>query len=125
MSSFEYHDIKADAAGIGIPASDISVRYRYRSILVPDWIRYFRYRTGSDSCILFHSGTGLTGCRTVWHSGIYMRTPCTSLLLVVERHIRASMLLLVDRKTFCTSIYTSLCGVKPTNFVMLTNQLKS
>ena len=33
----------------------------------PDWVRY---RTGSGIGILFHSGTGLTGCRTVWHSGI-------------------------------------------------------
>ncbi len=37
--------IKADAAGIGIQAYDIKVRYR--SIPVQDWVPLFRYRTGS------------------------------------------------------------------------------
>jgi hypothetical protein len=45
---------------IGIPASDISVRYRTRFLL-------FRYRTGSGICLLFQSGTGLAGCLTVRH----------------------------------------------------------
>jgi hypothetical protein len=60
--------IKVDAAGIGIPASYISVRYR--SIPVPDWDPLFRYRTGSGIGISVHFGTVLTGCRTVRHSGI-------------------------------------------------------
>ncbi len=51
-------------------------------IPVPDWLG-----------ILVHSGTGLTGCRTVRHSGIYKKTvvgggeretQCTSKLQVVE-----------------------------------------
>jgi hypothetical protein len=37
------------AAGIGIPASLVSVRYR--RIPVPDWVSLFRYRNGS--CIVF------------------------------------------------------------------------
>ncbi len=37
--------IKANVAGIGIPASSIPVQYR--SIPVPDWVSLFRYRTGS------------------------------------------------------------------------------
>jgi hypothetical protein len=57
--------IEVDAAGIGILASCISVRYR--SIPVPNWISLFRYRTGSGIGIFVHSGTGLTGCRTVRH----------------------------------------------------------
>ncbi len=57
-----------DAAGIGIPASSNSVRYR--GLPVPDlgtlipvtyWMRHRHF---------FHSGTGLTGCRTVRRSGI-------------------------------------------------------
>ncbi len=63
--------IEADAAGIGIPASCISVLYW--SNRVP--------RTGSRPYPgtgvvppkhrhIVHSGTGLTGCRTVRHSGI-------------------------------------------------------
>jgi hypothetical protein len=47
------------AAGISIPASDISVRYRSITVLVR--VPLFRYRTGSDIGILFYSGTGLTG----------------------------------------------------------------
>jgi hypothetical protein len=39
------NSIKSDAAGIGIPASDISL-----------------FRHGSGIGIIFHSGTGLTGC---------------------------------------------------------------
>ncbi len=42
----------------------------YRSIPVPDWVPLFRYRTGSGIRIFVHSGTGLTGCQTVRHSGI-------------------------------------------------------
>jgi hypothetical protein len=53
----------------GRPASCIS--FRYRSIPVPDWVFLFRYRTGSSIGIFVHSGTGLTGCRTVRHSGIW------------------------------------------------------
>jgi hypothetical protein len=61
--------IEADAAGIGISASYISVRYR--SIPVPDWVLIFRYRTGSGISIFVHSGTGLIGCHAdIQHSGI-------------------------------------------------------
>ena len=69
----------ADAAGIGTPASVISVRYRSSAGIV----------------ILYNSGSRLSGCRTVCHSGIYSLNvytadaedvaPCTSTLLVVER----------------------------------------
>ncbi len=59
--------IKADAAGIGIPASIISVRYQINPVL--DWFTLFRYRTDSGIDISFNSGTGLTGCRKVRHSG--------------------------------------------------------
>ncbi len=81
------------AAGIGIPASDISIRYR--SIPVTDWVFLFRYRTGSGIGTLFHSGIGLTRCRIVRHSGIFKKCtyegamgysiPCRSALLTVER----------------------------------------
>jgi hypothetical protein len=37
--------IKANVAGIGIPASSILVQYR--STPVPDWVSLFRYRIGS------------------------------------------------------------------------------
>jgi hypothetical protein len=54
-----YLDIgnKADAAGIGIPASDISVWNK--SIPGPDRVPLFRYQTGSGIWLLLHSGTGL------------------------------------------------------------------
>jgi hypothetical protein len=42
-------------------------------IPLPDWVRLFRYRTGSGMGISVHSGTGLTGCRTVRQSGIKKR----------------------------------------------------
>jgi hypothetical protein len=38
--------MEADDAGIGIPASDISIRYR--RISVPDWVPLIRYRSTSD-----------------------------------------------------------------------------
>jgi hypothetical protein len=63
-------------------ASEISVQNR--SIPVPQWVSLFRYRTGYGFCILFHSGIGLTGCRTVWRKGVLCT--CTSTLLVVKRH---------------------------------------
>ncbi len=59
------HWVEGDAAGIGIPASCILVRYR--SITEPDWVPLFRYRTGSGIHIFVHSATRLTGCRTVQH----------------------------------------------------------
>ncbi len=37
------------------------------SIPVVDWVPLFLYQTSSGTCILFHSCTGLTGCRTVRH----------------------------------------------------------
>jgi hypothetical protein len=55
--------IEVDAAVIGISASCVSVRYR--SIPVQDWVPLFRYRTGSGIGIFVHSGTRLTGYRTV------------------------------------------------------------
>jgi hypothetical protein len=55
--------IKADGPGIGIPAYHISVRCRS----IPVWTRpLFRNRTGSGFGFLFHTGTGLTECRTVY-----------------------------------------------------------
>jgi hypothetical protein len=74
----------ASASSLMPPVSDISVCYR--SIPIPEWVPLFRYRTGFGIGILFHSVTGLTGCRTVRHSGIFKNctkeercTPCTSL----------------------------------------------
>ncbi len=60
----------------------------------------FWYRTDSGINIFVYSGTALTGCRTVWHSGILKRgLPCTSILLAVESH------------TPCTlHLHTSGCG---------------
>jgi hypothetical protein len=71
-------------------ASYISVRYR--SIPAPDWVPLFRYRTGSGIGFFVHSGAGLTGCRTVRHSGNKNTVvgggerdiQCTSQLQVVE-----------------------------------------
>jgi hypothetical protein len=62
--------IEADAAGIGIPASGISVWYR--SILVPDWVPIIRYRTDTGIGIFVPSGTGLSSVhmRDSSHSGI-------------------------------------------------------
>ncbi len=64
--------IEETNAGIGILASIISVWYRTKKNAglprlgpVPDKSRH-RY--------FFHFGTGLIGCRTVQHSGIYTRT---------------------------------------------------
>jgi hypothetical protein len=55
-------------AGIGIPASVISVRYRNKKL--PDCVYLFRYRTGCGIDSFFQSGTGLTKCRTIRHSGM-------------------------------------------------------
>jgi hypothetical protein len=103
LLSYLYIGIKADAAGICIPESDIIVSLVLEQsrtgqgplIPLPDWFQHlfsftFWHRTG--------------GCRTVWHSSIYKsctklytllrkdihtggrkKTPCTSTLLVVER----------------------------------------
>jgi hypothetical protein len=62
------HQIIVDAASIGILTFIFSVLYR--SILVPDWISFFWYRTGSGIGTSFHSGNGLIGCRKPWHSSI-------------------------------------------------------
>ncbi len=48
------------------PAS--SFRYRTKKML--DCVSLVRYRTGFGIVSFFQSGTGLTGCRTVRHSGI-------------------------------------------------------
>jgi hypothetical protein len=102
--------IEVDAAGIGIPASCISVRYK--SIPVPDWVPIFRYQTGSGIGIFVHSGTGLTGCQTVRHSGIQERcTPSRSILLAVKGDTPCtSILLAVVRDTMCTSILLAIIG---------------
>ncbi len=55
-------------AGISIPASRILVRYRTSKM--SDCVRLVRYRTCSGIVSFFQSDTGLTGCRTVRHSGI-------------------------------------------------------
>jgi hypothetical protein len=60
--------IKADAAGIGIPASIISVQYQRIPVL--DCVSLFQYRNGSGIIIIFLSGTRLTGWRSVLHRGI-------------------------------------------------------
>jgi hypothetical protein len=114
---------EVDAAGIGISASCISVRYR--SIPVPDWVTSFWYRTGSGIGIFCYSASGgLTGYRTVWKRGTYTRhihtasdglvysihpahshcwwlernTPCTTILLAVEMDTPCmSILLAVER----------------------------
>ncbi len=86
------YDVHRDSVfsylGIGIPASDFSVRYR--SIPVPDWVPLFRYQIGSVICILFHPGTAH---RILRRSGIYKNsakveifTQYRSILLVVKRH---------------------------------------
>ncbi len=46
--------IKADVAGVGILAFDISVRYR--NIPVPDWVPLFWYRPDSGIGIRHSSG---------------------------------------------------------------------
>ncbi len=60
--------IEETNAGIGIPASQILVRYRAKKM--PDCASLVRYRTCSGIVSFFQSGTGLTGCQTVWHSDI-------------------------------------------------------
>jgi hypothetical protein len=60
--------IEETNAGIGIPASRILVRYPTKKML--DCVSLVRHRTCSGIVIFFQSGTGLTGCRTVRHSGI-------------------------------------------------------
>jgi hypothetical protein len=60
--------IQESNAGIGIPASIISVRYRIKKM--PDCVILIRYRAGPGIVIDFQSGTGLTGCRTIRHYGI-------------------------------------------------------
>ncbi len=61
--------IQETNAGIGIPASIISVRHRTKKL--PDCLGLIRYRTCPGIVSFFYSGTGLIGCRTVRHSGIY------------------------------------------------------
>jgi hypothetical protein len=79
MSDFSVHPsqlgigIEETNAGIGILASMISVQYWNKKI--PDCISLVRYRTGSGTVSFFHSGTGLTGCRTVRHSSIFKFEP--------------------------------------------------
>jgi hypothetical protein len=56
--------IKADAAGNGIPAFDISIRHR--SIPVTDWVFLFRYRTGSGIGTLFRTDQ-MPDSPAFWH----------------------------------------------------------
>jgi hypothetical protein len=64
--------IEQTNAGIGIPASRILVRYPTQKM--PDCVGLVQYRTCSGIVSFFHSGTGLTGCRTVRHLYIYTYT---------------------------------------------------
>ncbi len=69
------HRIKADAAGIRIPTSGISVRYL--SIPVPDWVPLFRYQTGFGVDIFVHSSTQtdrMPESPAFWHSSRKART---------------------------------------------------
>jgi hypothetical protein len=60
--------IEETNAGIGIPACRILFRYQNKKM--PDCVSLVQYRTCSGIVTFFQSGTGLTGCRTLWHSGI-------------------------------------------------------
>jgi hypothetical protein len=74
--------IQKTNAGIGIPASVISVRYRTKKM--PDCATLFRYRIVSGIVSFFQSGTGLTGCRTIRYSGTAVLGTAT-LLYVFKR----------------------------------------
>jgi hypothetical protein len=54
-------------AGIGIPVPDFSVRCRTKKML--DCVALHRYRIRCSIVSCFQSGTRLTGCRTIRHSG--------------------------------------------------------
>jgi hypothetical protein len=62
--------IEETNAGIGIPASRILVRYWTKKM--PDCVSLVWYCTCFGIVSIFHSGTRLTGCRTVRHFYIYM-----------------------------------------------------
>ncbi len=81
------------------------ISVRYQSIPIPGWVPLFRYQTGSGISIFVHSGSGLSGCRTV-RSSIYKRgAPCSSILLAVEMDTPCtSILLLVERNTPCRPV---------------------
>ncbi len=55
--------IEETNAGIGIPASIISVRYRTKQM--PDCVGLVQYRISSGVVSFYNSGTGLIRCRTV------------------------------------------------------------
>jgi hypothetical protein len=59
--------IKADALGIDIPASDMSVRYR--TIPVPDWFPFFPYRLALASAF-FSFCHPVPDCPDAGQSGI-------------------------------------------------------
>jgi hypothetical protein len=63
--------IEETYAGVGIPASMTSIRYRNTKKL--DCISLVRYLTCSGIASFFHSATGMTGCQTGRHSGISNR----------------------------------------------------
>jgi hypothetical protein len=60
--------VKETNAGIGIPASRILVRYQTKKM--PDSVNLVRYQSCSGIISFFQSGTGLTRCQMVRHSGI-------------------------------------------------------
>jgi hypothetical protein len=62
--------IEETNAGIGIPASQILVRYRTKKM--PDCVTLVWYRTCSGIVSFFQSSTGLTGCQTIRHFYIYV-----------------------------------------------------
>ncbi len=106
--------IKADAAGIGIPASNISVRYR--NIPVPNCVPLFCYLTLVSASFSFRSCSWWKdtmhdkNCPYCW----WWKETCTSMLPVLERHPARpycwwwkdnlpSILLVVDKNTTCMS----------------------
>jgi hypothetical protein len=93
--------IEQTNAGIGIPASRILVWYRTQKM--PDFIGLVRYQTCSGIVSFFHSGTGLTGCRTVLHSFIHVYT-----YTYIYRYICIYVYLFVYvyASIYCTYTYT-------------------
>jgi hypothetical protein len=50
--------------GNGIDPEAAGISVQYRSVLITNWVPFFRYRTGSGIGIFVSSGAGLTGFRT-------------------------------------------------------------
>ncbi len=110
----QWHGIKADAfrhqqSGIRhlSPVPEKSDTRLGPFIPVKDWVPLFRYpnRTGSSICVLYHSVQGWPDAgrkaytvhpacpMDIVHTACYIKTPCASILLMVEK-----------RQTSCTSI---------------------